>query len=84
MSKVGKADIEAVMGFYHHFSVPISKELNKALNDATTSGFSQESLDTLRMELAKDMANNPHPIFKDKLFADVVKECIEMVSGEEQ
>jgi hypothetical protein len=71
---ISKDDVKHVEDFYNNFQIPIPPYLAQALDRIRNSKEIRiEDQITLREEMAHAMVAIDHPVFKDELFANVIK-----------
>jgi len=71
---VASEDAKAALDFWQHFKVPLSEQLQKAVenfaNDPT-----HKNQDLMKLEFCKAISSTPHEAFTDDMFTKIVEEC---------
>ena len=79
---ISPEDCNAALDFWRHFNIPISAQLQGAL-DAFAADPSFKNQERVKLEVTRAIATTDHEAFKDEMFTKIVEEC-EGVSFEMQ
>jgi hypothetical protein len=67
-------DCRAALDFWSHFEIPMTSELQKAMDDFAQNP-SLENQDQVKLEVCRAISGTDHPAFKDEMFQKIVEEC---------
>lgn len=67
-------DCNAALDFWRHFNIPISNELQKAM-DSFAKDPSFENQEKVKFYVCKAIVETDHPAFKDEMFSKISEEC---------
>jgi hypothetical protein len=71
---ISPEDCNAALDFWRHFNIPISADLQGAL-DAFAADSSILNQDKVKLEVCKAIAITDHEAFKDDMFSKIKEEC---------
>ena len=71
---ISPEDCNAVLDFWHHFSIPVPEELQAAIS-AFAEDASLANQNSVRLEISKAIVNSDHEAFKEDMFQKIVEEC---------
>jgi hypothetical protein len=67
-------DCNAALDFWRHFNIPISTELQNAM-DSFSRDPSFENQQKVKFYVCKAIVETDHPAFKDEMFSKIAEEC---------
>lgn len=71
---ISPEDCNAALDFWRHFNIPISTDLQAAL-DLFAADSSFENQEKVKFEVCKAISTTDHEAFKDDMFSKIVEEC---------
>lgn len=71
---ISPEDCNAALDFWRHFNVPISDDLQAAM-DAFAAESTFENQQRVKLAITKAISTSDHECFKDELFSKIVEEC---------
>lgn len=71
---ISPEDCNAALDFWRHFNIPISADLQGAL-DKFAADPSFENQEKVKFEVVRSIATTDHEAFKDEMFKKIVEEC---------
>lgn len=71
---ISPEDCNAALDFYRQYKIPISVELQSAL-DAFTSDSSFDNQEKMKLEICRSISSTDHDAFKDEMFKKITEDC---------
>lgn len=71
---ISPEDCNAALDFWRHFNIPISPELQGAM-DAFAADPTFVNQEKVKLEICRAISTSDHEAFKDDMFSKIVEEC---------